>query len=122
MHLFLSQFNDTVAFYYGEYGFLPLMYLNGFLGFFWLFFLFSKLPSVPFICWLGRNTLPVLALHLPAMSFIKAVLLFGFDTEISDGIFYYFLYTVIQILLLVPAIILLNKYFSQMVGVSKPKL
>lgn len=119
MHMGLSRLNGKVLFYYGEYGILPLMYMNGFLGFFWLFFLFRRLPTIDFITWLGRNTLPVLALHLTAMSFIKAVLLFGFDTEVHTGIAYYFLYSILQIALLVPVIMLLNRCLPQFLGISK---
>lgn len=119
IHLILSQYNSNVAFYYGEYENIPLMFINGLLGFIWIFFLFSLLPSHRFVTWLGRNTLPVLAFHLTAMSFIKAVLLFGFNQEISSSIPYYFIYSFLQILLLVPLILILNKHIPFAVGVQK---
>ncbi len=121
IHLILSQYNSEPSFYYGKYGNLPLMYINGMLGFIWIFFLFSLLPSHRFITWLGRNTLPVLAFHLTAMSFIKAFLLLGFGQEISSGVHYYFIYSFLQILLLVPFIHFLNKYIPFAVGTQKKK-
>lgn len=121
LHLIGAQLNEPVLFYSGSYGCLPLMYLNGILGFAWMFLLFNMLPTHRFVTWIGRNTLPILALHLTGMSFIKAVFIFGFGQEPPFGIAYNTLYTILQIFLLVPVIIFLNKYLPFVVGVQSEK-
>lgn len=117
IHVLLAGFNKDVAFYYGQFGILPLTYLNGLLGFCWMYVLLSFLPDIPVLLWLGRNTLPVLAFHLLAMSFIKAVLL-CLEINLCSGIFYYWLYTISQILILFPVILMLNRFAPWLVGVA----
>ena len=118
LHMLLWRFNSEVAFYYAEYGNLLLLYVNGLLGFIWVFLFFGFLPVLPPLLWLGRNTLPILAFHLSALALIKAVALLGFDSSLPSGISYYWLYTTLQIIILIPLVLFLNRFAPWMVGLS----
>lgn len=119
IHYIGTQYNGRVLFYYGEYGNFPVMFLNGITGFIWAFCLVKMLPTHPFLVWVGRNTLPLLAFHLPALSIIKGVMLFGFGIELQFNLWLSLAYGVVQIVLLVPVILLINRYFPFLVGNSR---
>ncbi|HKK66649.1 MAG TPA: hypothetical protein VJ946_00510, partial [Bacteroidales bacterium] len=121
IHLGISQFVPTPTFYYGEYGILPLTYLTGALGFIWLFSLMKLIPSWAPVVWIGQNTLPILTFHLLAMTIIKAIALFVFDMEITFNILTSLGLALLQILLLVPFIILMNRHLPLLVGKWAPK-
>jgi fucose 4-O-acetylase-like acetyltransferase len=116
IHVFAFQFNEPVSFYYGEYGFLPLTYLTGIVGTLWIFLLIKELPINRGVSWVGRNTLLILAFHLSAMTVIKAILLFGFGQEVTFTLWNSFLYSALQLLLLVPVILVINRYFPILSG------
>ena len=79
---------------------------------------YGFLPVLPPLLWLGRNTLPILAFHLSALALIKAVALLGFDSSLPSGISYYWLYTTLQIIILIPLVLFLNRFAPWMVGLS----
>lgn len=116
IHGLVVGYNTKVLFYYGQYGNFALMYLNGITGFMWAFALMKMLPTIPFMVWIGRNTLPLLAFHLLAMTFIKAIALYGFNYQLQYGLWNSLLYSTIQIGILVPVILFLNRYLPFMVG------
>ncbi len=116
LHYFCSKYNGRVLYYYGEYGNFPIMYLNGILGFMWAFALFKILPTSSLLVWVGRNTLPLLAFHLSAMTVLKAIALWGFGIELQFSLWLSLLYGVLQIIILIPFILLLNRYFPFLVG------
>ena len=121
VHVIGVQFNGRVLYYYGEYGNLLVMYINGIAGFVWVFTLFSFLPSLPALAWIGRNTLPILAFHLLAMTFIKGFALYVLGVEVTLGLWQSLIYSVLQISILVPAILFLNRYLPFMVGIETRK-
>jgi len=121
IHLLCFHYNGRVLYYYSDYGNFALMYLNGIAGFIWVFTLFSLLPESRIVVWLGQNTLAILAFHLLAMTFIKAIFFFGFNIELPFNTLLSLLYGIIQISLLVPLILLLNRYFPFLVGNRKKK-
>lgn len=121
LHFFCSRYNGRVLYYYGEYGNFPLMYLNGILGFVWAFALFKVLPTSSLLVWVGRNTLPLLTFHLSAMTVIKAIALWGFEFELQYNLWFSLLYGILQIIILVPVILLLNRYLPFLVGKPQKK-
>jgi acyltransferase len=122
VHLIGASFNMPVNYYYASFGNPILMFFNGMTGFLWMFATFRLLPSHRAITWIGKNTLPILAFHYLAMSFIQAVALLGFEITLEFSPLMSLLYSVIQVLLLVPVILFLNRYLPFIVGLSKPKL
>jgi fucose 4-O-acetylase-like acetyltransferase len=120
VNLLLVQKNGLVKIYYGNYGSsLPLMYVNGVLGFIWLFALLKVLPVWKPLSWLGRNTLPILAFHLLVMTFIKGLVLILFHTTLELTSSNAFIFAALQILILVPVILLLKRYLPFLVGIQK---
>jgi fucose 4-O-acetylase-like acetyltransferase len=121
IHLVGFQFNGRILYYYGDYDIFPLMYINGIAGFVWALALFSLLPKSKYVVWVGQNTLPILAFHLLAMTFIKGIAFFGFGTEIAFNPWLSLIYGVVQIIILVPAILFLNRYLPFLVGIRRKK-
>jgi len=76
-----------------------------------------------FIEFIGKNTLIILGFHLTAGTFIKAITVYVFNQEISvfDYQLVELLYSVLSIIVLVPVIFILNKYFPVLIGKSHVK-
>jgi fucose 4-O-acetylase-like acetyltransferase len=72
-------------------------------------------------CLDGQNTLPILALHVLAMTVIKAVALFVFNIEIVFNFWSSLGLALLQILILVPVILVLNKHFPILIGRENQK-
>jgi fucose 4-O-acetylase-like acetyltransferase len=121
-HFIGASFNMPINYYYASFGNTPLMFLNGMTGFLWMFATFRLLPSHRAITWIGKNTLPILAFHFLAMSFIQAIAFYGFGIILVFSPFMSLLYSVMQVLLLVPVILFINRYLPFLVGLSKPRL
>jgi fucose 4-O-acetylase-like acetyltransferase len=119
IHLLSFHYNGRILYYYGDYGNFLLMYLNGIVGFIWVFTLFSIVPTSKIVVWVGQNTLPILAFHLLAMTFIKGIFYFGFNIEIEFNVLLAILYAMLQIVILTPLILLLNRHFPFLVGIQK---
>jgi fucose 4-O-acetylase-like acetyltransferase len=117
IHTIGANYNGRVLYYYSDYGhYFPMMYLNGITGFIWVFSLFKLLPTFKPITWVGRNTLPLLGFHLLAMTFIKGFALFVLGIEIDFNVWLSLIFAVLQIALVVPLILILNRYLPFMVG------
>jgi len=114
-----TGFNHPVNFYYASFGLIPLMFFNGISGFMACFAVFKILPTFNSIKWVGKNTLPILAFHFLAMSFMQglAFLIFGYKFEFT--VFVSFVYSVLQILILVPVILFMNRFTPILVGIPK---
>jgi fucose 4-O-acetylase-like acetyltransferase len=117
-----ASYNKPINYYNGAYNNIVLMFFNGLIGVLWLFTFFSILPTYNKVTWVGKNTLPILAFHVLAMSFIHAVIYVGFGRHLEFSVLMSFFYTVLQILILVPVILFLNRYLPILVGRSKPKI
>lgn len=111
--------NKPINYYYASFQIMPLMFLNGLTGVVGLWALFSKIPALKPFIWVGKNTLPILAFHTLAMSFMQFVMLYVFNQHLSFTPGWSFLYSVVQILLLVPVILFLNRYMPIIVGQKK---
>ncbi|MFO8002090.1 MAG: acyltransferase family protein, partial [Marinilabilia sp.] len=116
LHLGIAHYTPNTTFYRGEYGILPLSYLTGILGFLWLFHLLKLLPTWKPIVWVGKNTLPILAFHLLAISTIKVIALWLFNIEITFNLWNSLGLAALQILLLTPVILLMNQYVPFLAG------
>jgi acyltransferase len=121
LHVLIFGLNGRVLYYYSNYGVFYLMYLNGILGFLWTFLLFRFLKSNKYMVWVGMNTLPILAFHLLAMTLIKAVSLYIFNFQLPFNVWLSLCYSVLQIIILIPAILTINRYFPFLVGTQQKK-
>lgn len=117
LNLVLFAYNDKVDMYRSIYG-QPLLFLlnsvSGSLGF---IFLFKSFPKFKWLEPVGKMTILILAFQLLAMTVIKFVLLYIFG--ISDFDFSEvekFVYAMVQVLLIMPVALLVNKYIPILNG------
>jgi acyltransferase len=113
--------NDQVYFYYGEYSNFYLTLINGVSGFLWAWFVFRLLPANRVIEWVGKNTLSLLAFHLLAMTVIKGIAHYVFQTSIEFNALNSLLLAIVQIILLIIPIMLINRYFPFLLGIRRKK-
>lgn len=117
LNLLLFPYNDKVDMYRSIYGQSIPFLLNSVLGSLGFIFLFKSFPVFKFFEPVGKMTILILALQLLAMTVIKFVLLYVFG--ISDFNFSEvekFFYAVVQVLLIVPAGFLINKFIPLLNG------
>jgi fucose 4-O-acetylase-like acetyltransferase len=119
---FAINFSENVDMYRSKYGNEFLFLINASIGIsFWVLF-FRKFKKLKFLVFFGKNTIPILALHTRALTAIKLFLLlflglkvFNFN-EIEKIIL-----VVIQLIILFPVIIFINKYIPILNGKIKLK-
>lgn len=116
IHLVGALINMPVLYYSSQWGNVPLMLLNGVTGFIWIFSLFKMLPAFSPIIWVGRNTLPILAFHMLALTLLQGISYFVFSYILEFTLALSLTYSVLQIILLIPLIFFLNRYFPLAVG------
>ncbi|GGZ89504.1 acyltransferase family protein [Algibacter mikhailovii] len=116
---FTALVNTKIDMYRSVYGCIPLFIFNGFIGVFFVLLLFKQIKKNRFFVLLGRNTIPLLALQLRAMTVIKLVLIivgvssFNFSEPVKLGLVF------VQILLIWPVIVFVNKYVPILNGKIK---
>lgn len=97
---------------------IMLFYLSAFSGIGFIIYLIKNLNIYNlFLDFIGKNTLIILAYHMSCMIFIKFILiLIGIKSINDNSVIYSVIYSVVQIILCVPIILILNKYFPNLVG------
>ena len=96
--------------YRSDYGNIILFLISGLAGCFFVLLFFKIFRMKTGFAFLGRNTIPILALHLRALTVIKLAL-------VGIGIT---LFNVSEhILLLLPIVLLINKYMPILNGKVK---
>jgi acyltransferase len=113
-------FNTKINIYDGIYGNTWLMLVTGIAGSVWLLIIFSFIPQNKLVQWVGKNSLPIMAFHLIAMTVIKGIALV-FSFELPFTTIFTLLYSVIQICILIPVIYFFNTYFPFAVGIGSKK-
>ncbi len=80
-------------------------------------------PTIKSLVFVGRNTLIILCLHLTIGSFIKAFTSFilNLPLDIYQNLYVRLLYALGSLVLLVPFIWFINKYFPYLIGKKKLK-
>ena len=121
IHVVIQQYNGKVDMYRSNYGInLFFFYSNALLACAFFVFLFRKLPKIKVLAYIGRNTIPFLALQIRTLTLLKGLLMLSFGFTIFHfgeaekvGI------TFIQILILLPISFFINKYIPIMNGKIK---
>ncbi len=121
LHLILYRYNKPIDFFYANFGIMPMLMLNGLLGFVWMFSIFKIIPVFNFVTWVGRNTLPVLTFHLTALEIVFFLTFTILFPNIDGNIFIYLVTSALEILVLVPIIIFLNRYLPLVVGLPQKR-
>lgn len=125
--LLVAYFNGKIEVSMHEYGNYLLFWLGAFAGIGFVISVMKLLQiyhlNLFFIEFIGKNTLIILGFHLTAGTFIKAIIVYVFNQEISvfDYQLVELLYSVLSIIVLVPVIFILNKYFPVLIGKSHLK-
>ncbi len=120
LHAVLYFFNSKVDMYRSEYGRAVVFLLNGWAGSTFYLLLFRELIRFPFLSYIGKYTIPILAMQLRAMTVIKAFLIYVAGRQVldfSEG--ERLLYSVVQILLMIPVFFLIDKYAPILNGSPK---
>ncbi len=120
LHYGLFYFNDKVDMYRSQYGNVVWFIFNGIVGSLFYLLLFKYVKNISFLNYLGRHTIPVLAMQLRAMTAIKLFLavVLGY-TVFRFSEWEKFFYAIVQIILMIPVIYLIDKYFPVLNGKYK---
>lgn len=120
INLFFYRYNIKIDMYRAYYGNEFLFILNGISGSLFVIFFFKSFPFFNFFGFIGKFTLIILALQLIAMSFIKFVLLYGFQqSDFNFPEWERFVFAILQIVLLIPSFYIINKYMPILNGGRK---
>ena len=115
--LFLLQKIDM---YRSTYGNEILFLLNSLVGFLFWGSLFKNFLLLKFLVFLGKNTIPILALQARALSFIKLFLFLILGLSIFEFTeFEKVIITLGQLIILFPILIFINKYIPILNGKNK---
>lgn len=120
LNIFLYYQNTKIDMYRSHYGNPIIFIVNGFSGSLFILLFFRLFPYFHFLKLLGKITLIILALHLLAMSGIKFFIKFVLNsnnfnfTEIQK-----FIFSILQIILILPIAVIINKYFPFLNGSAK---
>lgn len=94
-----------------------LFYISAFSGIGFIICLIRNLDIYnKFLDFIGGNTLIILAYHNRCMTFIKLVFMIIGINVINNNTIYNIFFSIIQLLICVPIIFILNKYFPKFVG------
>lgn len=117
LHLLLYNQNEKIDMYRSQYGNFALFLLNGFLGSFSFILGFRCFVSSTILSFVGKFTIVILVLQTLAMSFIKLVILLCFQsTDFVFSEWQKFIFALLQILILVPVFLFVNRYLPILNG------
>lgn len=113
-----SYYNGKIDMYSLNYGKnMLLFYISAFSGISFVICLIRNLNLYnKFINFIGCNTLIILAYHIRCMTFIKLIFMIVGISMIENNTIYNIIFSIIQLLMCVPIIIILNKYFPKLIG------
>jgi fucose 4-O-acetylase-like acetyltransferase len=120
-HIFCSiYFSQKIDMYRSNYGNEFLFLLNASIGIsFWVLF-FKKIKKVKILGFLGKNTIPILALHLRSLTVIKLfLLLFWSSKSFNFSEVEKLILVVLQLIILYPIIVFINKKVPVLNGKTK---
>lgn len=114
---FLYDWNIKIDMYRAIYGNEALFILNGITGSLMVLCFFKAVPVFNFLGYIGKFSLVILALQLLAMTGIKFILLMVLhQTDFNFSETQRFLYSILQIALMIPIFWIINKYMPILNG------
>ena len=121
IHLVTSLFLlQKIDMYLSTYGNEILFLTNSLVGFLFWGSLFKNFLLLKFLVFLGKNTIPILALQARALSFIKLFLFLILGLSIFEFTeFEKVILTLGQLIILFPILIFINKYIPILNGKNK---
>ena len=119
---FFSYVNGRIDMSSNQYGNILFFYLGAFFGISGTIFFSILIPKISIIEFIGKNTIIILALHGIIASFIKGIMVYILNIELSIlefRIFPNIIFTLITLLLSLPLIAIINRYFPIIIGRKK---
>lgn len=120
-HITLSFINPKVDMYKLIYNNYFFFYLSAFSGIFFYIYIFKMIKPLKALQFYGKNSLIILGLHYLIISTLKYTLpiLFNyFNLRVNESIFF-ITNVFFTLLLLIPTIVIINRYFPYITGKSK---
>lgn len=123
----LIYLNDDKFNILGKYNFYTVYLIGGLFGSLGIIEIFKNIKTNKKINkkieYLGRNSLILLAFHSKAMTFIKFVFMFILHkTMIEGNLLIDFIYSILQVIVCIPIIKIINKYFYFVLGKKRVKI
>ncbi|PLS08465.1 acyltransferase family protein [Neobacillus cucumis] len=116
---------ERVDFYSSSLGNIPLFYLSAFSGIGAFVILVKQMKKNKVLQYIGKNSFIYLALHQKIVFFVFGLLIqnsvVNFDTLLKHPIVEGLLYTLITVVVLIPAVYLINRYFPFLLGKTTRK-
>lgn len=117
INLMLYHYNTKIDMYRAYYGNEIFFIVSGISGSLFVLCFFKIFPVFKFLEFVGKFSLVILALQGLSMTFIKLVLLLAFhQTDFDFSEWERFSYAILQIILLIPAFLLINKFLPILNG------
>lgn len=107
-----SSMNGRVDFYSNKFNNYILFYISAMFGILALVLIAKMIPTNNILIFIGVNTIPILAFHIRALEVIKFafIKLLNWNINFNSILFGGIILPIMQILLIVPVIIIINKF------------
>jgi len=117
----IANLNGYVDMNGNTYGNYFYYFIGGIVGISFCLTISKYFERVKIINFLGKNSLIIMALHNIALSFIKAILVFGFSFSldgVGNSLFWSVSIAIAVMVALIPAILFINKFMPFILGKS----
>ena len=121
INLIISHLNGKVDMWGNSYGNLIMFFIGAYSGILFLIFFIKKLiTNNRFLEYIGKNSLVILAYHRRGITIIKVVFTYILKISIPESnTTFDLIFSLIEILICIPIIVVLNKYFPFFIGKGK---
>lgn len=118
MNIASKYFNSGIDMYSNTYGSMLLFLISSYCGIiFLIFFIKNFIKKSKIFEYVGKNSLVILVFHRRAMTVTKVLFAFILRVNISkENLLFDLGYGIWEIILCIPAVIILNKYFPHLIG------
>lgn len=118
INLIISQLNGKIDMWSNSYGNLMLFFIGAYSGIiFLIFFIKSFIVNNRFLEYIGKNSLIILAYHRRGITVIKVIIIYLLSMKMPDNnITFDLILSLGEILICIPIIVVLNKYFPLFIG------
>lgn len=121
INLIISQLNGKIDMWSNNYGNLIMFFIGAYSGILFLIFFIKRfILNNKFLEYIGKNSLVILAYHQRGITIIKVVFILILKISIPENnTIFDLIFSLIEILLCIPIIVILNKYFPFFIGKGK---
>ena len=123
LNVISKYFNSGIDMYSNTYGNIILFLISSYSGImFLIFFVKNFIKKSKIFEYIGKNSLVILAFHRRAMTITKILFVFILGINMpKENLLFDLGYVMWEVILCVPAIIILNKYFPYFIGKKKDR-